>query len=444
MNRHPAPAWRLTVDGKDITGDISDRLNSLTLTDNRGFEADQLDISLDDTDGRLDLPPRGALVTLAIGWADTGLCDKGSYVVDEVEHRGTPDTLTIRARSADLRGGLITQMERSFHDTTLGAIVRKIAEENELAAVISDALAGAAVAHLDQTNESSANLLTRLARMYDATATVKGNRLIFMTTALGKTASGKPIPAVTIERQDGDQHTFSLTERDAFTAVRATFYDTHLAEKGEVLWGKDEEAEAKGKKKAVASVPAAQLPKLKALPGIYKSRTRAHRACIKAWTTLAKSRTEYDGVKAAYDDRVTKMKGEVMYGRADQAKNHEAMVKAAERDAARINGNAARSSGFDHSADNIKTLRHVYASKHNAQLAARSEYLKLGRGLAVFNLTLARGRPELIPDTPASVKGFKPQIDATDWILTRATHNITDAGYTTAIEMEMMAAEITG
>ena len=45
------PDFMLMLDSKDITGNISNRLMSLTMTDNRGFEADQLDIELDDADG---------------------------------------------------------------------------------------------------------------------------------------------------------------------------------------------------------------------------------------------------------------------------------------------------------------------------------------------------------------------------------------------------------
>ena len=54
-----APAFMLKLDNEDITQDFSDRLISLTMTDKRGLEADQLDILLDDSDGLLDLPARG-------------------------------------------------------------------------------------------------------------------------------------------------------------------------------------------------------------------------------------------------------------------------------------------------------------------------------------------------------------------------------------------------
>ena len=38
---HPAPRYRISLGGADITDRLRDRLISLTLTDNRGTEADQ-------------------------------------------------------------------------------------------------------------------------------------------------------------------------------------------------------------------------------------------------------------------------------------------------------------------------------------------------------------------------------------------------------------------
>ena len=38
---------------------LNGRMMGLTLTDNRGFEADTLEITIDDTDGKIELPPRG-------------------------------------------------------------------------------------------------------------------------------------------------------------------------------------------------------------------------------------------------------------------------------------------------------------------------------------------------------------------------------------------------
>lgn len=353
------PAWRIDVDGTNITPTLTDRLISLTLTDNRGLEADQLDLTLDDADGRLALPPRGASLHLWLGWdggnANSGLTDKGTYTVDEVEHSGAPDKLTLRARSADLRAGLSTQRTRSFHNVALSDIVKNIAVSHGLVATIAAQIAAEMIDHLDQTNESDANLLTRLAGMFDAIATVKNERLVFMPAGGGVSASGKPLPVMTITRSDGDSHRFSIAERDSVTAVKALYHDLDLGQQGEVIWGAEEDAAERERQ------PAPQV--------------------------------------------------------ADE---------------------------IQPSAENMKTLRHIYATRENAKRAARTEWRRIQRGMAEFSLMLARGRPELFPDLRVAVSGWKPEIDSTEWCIARVTHNLGSSGYTTGLELEVKATELPG
>jgi len=221
-----SPDFMLTVNAKDITTNIRPRLMSLALSDNRGFEADQLDIELDDADGLLALPERGAVVTLHLGWKGASLIGKGSFTVDEVEHHGAPDTLTIRARSADFRGTLNSRREVSYHDTTLGEILKQVAERNKLVALPAAGLADIKISHIDQTQETDAKFLTRLAMLNGAVAAIKSGRLLFIKPGGGLTASGKPIPQMTITRQDGDRHSFSIADRGAYTGVTASWLHT--------------------------------------------------------------------------------------------------------------------------------------------------------------------------------------------------------------------------
>lgn len=221
-----APAFMLKQDNEDITQDFSDRLISLTMTDNRGFEADQLDIELDDTDGQIAMPPRGATLTLWLGWQGSALIKKGTFTVDEIEHRGAPDTLTIRGRSADFRGTLNSRREQSWHDTTLGKIVETIAARNKLAASVADTLKVVAVPHIDQSQESDAVFLSRLADRNGASVSVKAGKLLFLKAGSGKTASGKPIPQMMLERGDGDRHQFAIADREAYTGVSAKWLHT--------------------------------------------------------------------------------------------------------------------------------------------------------------------------------------------------------------------------
>lgn len=226
-----SPAFSITIEGKDVTTALDARLMSLTLTDNRGFEADQLDLELDDADGQIVLPRRGAVIQLALGWKGQPLFPKGAFTVDEIEHSGAPDRLTIRARSADFRETLNTRREKSWHQTTVGDVVKEIAARHDLKMALGKDLTDKALDHMDQTNESDASFLMKLARQYGAIASVKDGNLLFIRQGQGRTASGKPLPVITIERKAGDGHRFTLADRGAYTGVIASWLHTREPKK---------------------------------------------------------------------------------------------------------------------------------------------------------------------------------------------------------------------
>ena len=138
--------------------------------------------------------------------------------------KGAPDVVTIRARSADFRGTLNSRREGSWHDTTLGTIVEAIASRNKLEASVAPSLAGIKIPHIDQSQESDAKFLTRLAERNGGEVSVKMGKLLFLKAGRGVTASGKKIPQVIITRSDGDRHHFAIADRGAYTGVTANGY----------------------------------------------------------------------------------------------------------------------------------------------------------------------------------------------------------------------------
>lgn len=310
MGARLTPDFMLTVNSKDVTANMRDRLLSLTLTDNRGFEADQLDLELDDADGQLAMPVRGAVVTLFLGWKGQALIGKGSFTVDEVEHHGAPDTMTIRARSADFRGSLNSRREVSYHETTLGDIVTQIASRNKLKPMLADGFAGIAVAHIDQTQETDAKFLTRLATLYGAVAAVKAGRLLFIRPGNGVTINGKSIPQMTITRKDGDRHTFSIADRGAYSGVSASWLHTKdpkpkkvkLQRKMKVRQLRALEHPAAKKSKAKAAKPpeakegdylAGSEDNVFTMTTVYSSKATAMRAAKAKWEKLQRGVAEF-------------------------------------------------------------------------------------------------------------------------------------------------------
>ncbi|MDP2128171.1 MAG: contractile injection system protein, VgrG/Pvc8 family [Pseudohongiella sp.] len=326
------PDYLITLPGRQISPELDARLTILTLVDKRGFESDQLDITLSDHDGRVALPPRGAEIQLSLGWRGEGLVDRGTFIVDEVEHSGGSggDTITVRARAADMLKVGSVKRSQSWHEITLGEILEAIASRHELTPRVGAGLDPAHINHIDQTDESDAHFLTRLADRYDADATIKAQNLVFVARGAGRTASGLAIPPLTIRRSDGDNHRFVQADRNAHSGVKAWWHNPQTAERTFVLVGSDE---------------------------------------------------------------------------------------------------------------NAKSLRGNNATEAEALIEAQSEWQRIRRAGSSLTLTLAEGLPNLYAETPVVARGWKPEIDDTEWVATEVTHTMSDSGYTCSVSCEVIGSD---
>jgi hypothetical protein len=222
-----APDFRLTIGDADYTARVRARLQSITVTDNSGEESDTLVIVLDDAGNEIESPRRGAVLGVSLGYAGGELFYLGRFTVDECEPSGPPDILTIRGKAADMREGLKAQKSRAFRNTTIGAIVARIAEENGLIPAVAADLAGRAIRHRDQANESDLHFLTRLGRDHGAVAAPKDGRLVFAPIATGLSSSGQALQGITLDRARGDFISWKVltADREAHGSVRARWRD---------------------------------------------------------------------------------------------------------------------------------------------------------------------------------------------------------------------------
>lgn len=116
--------------------------------------------------------------------------------------------------------------EQSWHDTTIGAIVNTIAQRNQFTASVGAGLASIAISHIDQSQETDAAFLSRLAERNGAFVSIKAGKVIFMKAGHAVTASGTPLPLMMIERGDGDRHLFSVADRENYSGVTAKWLQT--------------------------------------------------------------------------------------------------------------------------------------------------------------------------------------------------------------------------
>lgn len=201
----PKAAWRVDVDGTDVTARFAPMLLSVRLSERDGEEADQLEIVLDDSQGLVAIPPEGAEMHVWLGWergtdVSTGLVFKGTFKVDEAGWSGPPDRITLTARSADLAETFRKRRNRTFSDGTLGDIVGVIAQEHGLKARCHPDLAAQAITVAEQAGKSDMQFLRDLARRHDASAVVKAGSLIFAPKGAATTTTGTTIPDAVLFR----------------------------------------------------------------------------------------------------------------------------------------------------------------------------------------------------------------------------------------------------
>ncbi|MBD7725477.1 phage late control D family protein [Klebsiella pneumoniae] len=288
------PAFNVLIGGKALTV-LDEKMISLELTDNRGFNADELTITVDDSQGDIELPPRGAELSLSLGWQGAPLIYKGIYIVDEVAHSGPPDRIEITARSADFRDEFNIKREVSWHDVTVERIVSAIAHRYKLKPVISEQLMTAEIDHADQTQESDMSFLTRMADILGAIATVKNGCLLFILPGGGVSANGKALPEFAITRGSADRHSFRIADRDAYTGVQAYWLDLNF--------GKKKKVTVKKRKKTTEKKPrsssregdyiAGEDGNVFVLRTTYSSEMAAQRAAAAKWQQLQRGAAEF-------------------------------------------------------------------------------------------------------------------------------------------------------
>ena len=236
------PVYDIRAEGHNITTALRGRLLSLRVTDETGYQSDAVEIELDDRGEAIHLPRKGATLEVELGYEETGKAKMGSsYTVDEVELSGPPDTLTIRAKAADMLSSLKQHKTRSWDDVTISELVDSIAADHGLEPRVGDSIRAITDRrHIDQTEESDRNLLKRLSEDYDAVSKQAGPLLLFVKRGQGKSATGQQVTPVTLSREQTGGHRVTLADSGKFQTVRAHWYDMETGERTEVQAGDDE------------------------------------------------------------------------------------------------------------------------------------------------------------------------------------------------------------
>lgn len=224
----PKPMVQVLANGTDVTGNIMPGLLSLTITDGVGRDYDSVRIEIDDKDGIVSPPSKGAELQVLAGYIDD-VQDFGTFIVDQVSLNGWPQTISVTARSMDGLSEAKQKRDQSYLKEdfpTYEDIFDELAGRMGVTLSMSAEIGGKSVEFESQFGESDVTFASRLGDKLDAAVSVKQGRLIVVPRGQGQSAGSSELPEIMVTRPGNvlnyNATTFNVPKH---SSVRAVWFD---------------------------------------------------------------------------------------------------------------------------------------------------------------------------------------------------------------------------
>jgi len=177
------PVARIIWNGHDATTDLKPLLSSVTFTDHEEGAADDVEITLDNSEGlwfNSQYPTEGDTMQLYLGYTDK-LIDCGLFQIDELTLSGAPHVIDIKAISSFISKALKTKNSKAFESQTLRQVAQYFCGKHNLRLIdkTENMLVQVYIDRITQEEETDLQFLSRLAKEYGFLFSVKGEKLTF-------------------------------------------------------------------------------------------------------------------------------------------------------------------------------------------------------------------------------------------------------------------------
>jgi phage protein D len=217
------PRAEISVNGKPVASIFNERLISVTIVDKEGVTSDTVACELNDGNPFADIPRKGDIITVSLGYLETGVLDFGRYIADDPEVQCLPYKLSVNGKGTDMREKLKQHGARHWDKKTVKDIVSDIAKDHELTAKVDGKVGGYTYDWFGQEDESDIHVVERLARRHDALFSIKNGSLIFAAKGSGQSSSGAALTPVIATPVNIVAETCKATfaHRNSFARVKA-------------------------------------------------------------------------------------------------------------------------------------------------------------------------------------------------------------------------------
>ena len=209
-----------------IVGNIAmSNISKVTVIDEIKDESDALEVECEFSSGSIE---EEITVEVILGLSPM-IWDAGSYTLQSIQE--SPGKTHLLFTSAVFDKEWKKKRDTSYNKLTVKDLVQKIAKHHNLKAKCD---IEKKITHIAQKEESDLNLLTRLAKKYDAIFNVKKGTLIFLDKA------GDSLPKAFISSVEAENWTFYHNKKRLYKSCKARYRKYHDAKEKEVVAGDGE------------------------------------------------------------------------------------------------------------------------------------------------------------------------------------------------------------
>ena len=230
-------AIKIIYEGVNISADIAPYLLSFDYTDKSSDESDDIQITLEDKNGKWLspwFPSKGDKIKASIEFYSYGKNRKtlslpcGSFEVDEIEFSEPPMQITVKAVATPITSSAVGQLKtKAWENINLKNIAQEIANNNALT-LFFDSTRNPVYTRKDQIKISDLNFLKGLCRDAGFACKCTAGQIVIFEESLYEEKQ----PVCTVHR--GDSRIISTSFRskttDTYKAANVTYHDSLLDE----------------------------------------------------------------------------------------------------------------------------------------------------------------------------------------------------------------------
>jgi len=216
--------------GGDLVARFGPAIASITVSDRAGYENDECEIRIRCTPPFPKGPAVKTLYTVKARWSEGGPAGEyvGLFSVQRIGFSGDAETgyeMVVVCRSADFSDALMKAATQHFDDTTVKAIVQKVAKAAGYEAVVDPTIGAIKIRYRLRHEQSAIDFLTDLVTPFGGAVKVAGGKLIVTARGDGSSASGKAMGDITVTLGEDLEIDIDLDERGVYAEATSSRHD---------------------------------------------------------------------------------------------------------------------------------------------------------------------------------------------------------------------------